>query len=238
MILFLTSSPCIEGSGDINPANRFAEELRRTVKPGARGVFVTAAPDEADFSEWCRDSMRRTLETGGLSFSSFKLIDRRTMAQTVEFVSNSDFIVLGGGHVPTQNRFFEEINLRSALSQYEGTVMGISAGSMNCATIVYAQPEETGESIDPNYKRFIRGLGLTHTQILPHYQKVCHNILDGQRLYEDITQKDSMGHTFYILIDGSYLLRENGREIIRGESWKLSNGIMQKLCDDEGEFYL
>jgi len=146
--------------------------------------------------------------------------------------------VLGGGHVPTQNRFLEEINLRSILAHYSGVIMGISAGSMNCADIVYAQPEESGESIDPNYKRFIKGLGLTQTQILPHYQKVCHNILDGKRLYEDITLSDSLGHTFYVLVDGSYLIRENGTEIIRGESYKISNGTIKKICNLEEEFIL
>jgi len=31
---------------------------------------------------------------------------------------------------------------------------------MNCADTVYAQPEEPGEAVDPDYQRFIPGLGL------------------------------------------------------------------------------
>lgn len=30
---------------------------------------------------------------------------------------------------------------------------------MNCADTVYAQPEEPGEAVDPDYQRFIPGLG-------------------------------------------------------------------------------
>ena len=235
MILFLTSSPCLEGSGDINPANHFASELRRTVKPNARGLFITSAPDDPDYSTWCAESMQRTLKTGGLTFSCFRLLDRRNFSKARHLVSHSDFIVLGGGHVPTQNRFFVELGLRSVLASFDGVVMGISAGSMNCADIVYAQPEEQGESVDPNYHRFLPGLGLTKTQILPHYQKVCHSILDGRRLFEDITYNDSYGHTFYVFIDGSYLIRENGLETVHGECWRLSDGVMTKICEACGK---
>ena len=38
---------------------------------------------------------------------------------------------------------------------------------MNCAQIVYAQPELEGEAIDPKYERFLEGLNLTKFQILP-----------------------------------------------------------------------
>ena len=43
---------------------------------------------------------------------------------------------------------------------------------MNCAEIVYAQPEMSGEAVDPNYKRFLKGLNLTKYQIIPHYESI------------------------------------------------------------------
>ena len=43
---------------------------------------------------------------------------------------------------------------------------------MNSAEIVYAQPEMSGEAIDPNYKRFLKGLNLTKFQIIPHYYSI------------------------------------------------------------------
>ena len=112
--------------------------------------------------------------------------------------------------------------------------MGISAGSMNAADVVYAQPEEEGESIDPDYERFIPGLGLTNLNILPHYQMVKDNILDGRRLYEDITFEDSIGHAFLVLVDGSFVLEEDGRCEVYGESYLIFSGKMMKICE-EGE---
>ena len=58
----------------------------------------------------------------------------------------------------------------------------------------------------PGFVRFTQGLGLTDKNILPHYNQVRDNILDGMRLFEDITYPDSRGHSFYVLMDGSYIL--------------------------------
>lgn len=40
------------------------------------------------------------------------------------------------------------------LKDYQGVILGISAGSMNSADVVYAQPEEEGEGIDPEYEKY------------------------------------------------------------------------------------
>lgn len=41
--------------------------------------------------------------------------------------------------------------------------------------------------------------------ILPHYQDIKDDILDGKRLFEDITYPDSYDKEFYALTDGSNL---------------------------------
>lgn len=111
--------------------------------------------------------------------------------------------------------------------------MGISAGSMNCADTVYAQPEEPGEGIDPDYEKYLPGLGLTDVNILPHYQQVKNNILDELRLYEDITFADSMDHVFYVLVDGSYYLQNEEGAAIFGRMYRLQDGIMECLSGEE-----
>ena len=141
-------------------------------------------------------------------------------------------MILGGGHVPTQNRFFHEIGLRELMKEYEGIVVGISAGSMNSADLVYAQPEEEGEAVDPSYRRFLTGLGLTKTMLLPHYQEVKDDVLDGMRLFADITCPDSIGKCFYTIPDGSYLFIENGHEELRGEAYRISDGMISQISSE------
>ena len=161
-----------------------------------------------------------------------KICDARNDYHAADLIKESDVIILGGGHVPTQMTFFEAIGLRELLKDYQGIVMGISAGSMNCAETVYAQPEEPGESVDLDYKKFFRGLELTQYQILPHYQKVKDTILDGKRLYEDIIYADSKEQQFYALPDASYILQTEEGAVLYGEAFLIQNGEMIKICED------
>ena len=68
--------------------------------------------------------------------------------------------------------------------------------------------------------------------LLPHYQKVRDDVLDGLRLFEDITFSDSTGRKFYVLPDGSYLYIHNGREELRGRAWLIENGAMRRISED------
>ena len=54
-------------------------------------------------------------------------------------------------------------------------------------------------------------------------------MLDGRRLFEDITYPDSWGRSFLALCDGSYLLCEEGRETIFGEAYRIENGVRRPV---------
>ena len=95
---------------------------------------------------------------------------------------------------------------------------------------VYAQPEEPGESA-PSYRRFIPGLGLTNIQICPHYQKVRDYMVDGLRLFEDITYPDSMGRCFYALPDGSFIYQDEYQLLLCGEGYGIHNGQIHRLTN-------
>ena len=57
-------------------------------------------------------------------------------------------------------------------------------------------------------------------------------ILDGRRLFEDITYADSFGKTFYALPDGSYFYQDEQGLLLCGESYILRNGEMDPLTRD------
>lgn len=237
-IVFLTSSPSgpLDGSRPVDGLdhmNKFVENLQQYWPPNARCLMIAAAPDETEMNDEMTGFFGGAVKKAELTLSAFDLWDRRTQDFSKEILHSYGVIFLGGGHVPTQNQFFEQIGLREKIADFEGIIVGISAGTMNSADVVYAQPELPGESVNPEYKRFISGLGLTKTQILPHYQMVKENELDGKRLYEDITYGDSYGRTFLVLPDGSYLLSADGKESIWGEAWEISNGQLKKVCEND-----
>ena len=76
---------------------------------------------------------------------------------------------------------------------------------------------------------FLPGLGLTKLNILPHYQQAKYYTLDGMRLYEDVTFADSMGECFYVFVDGTYLLIEDGETTLYGQAYRLCDGKMEQI---------
>lgn len=241
MTLFLTSSPCWDDVPEgcdlpciFDERNGFVDNLRAFVAPGSRCVFVASDPSTYDRLEECADTFTKCFAWHGMPFSEVALLDNRTADQAAALVAGADVLILAGGHVPTQNAFFRRIGLRELIADFDGVVMGISAGTMNCAGTVYAQPELPGESVDPDYERYLPGLGLTALNILPHYQQERNALLDGRRLYEDITYPDSAGHAFLVLVDGSYVLSVSGRETLHGEAYLIRDGHIEQICS-EGE---
>jgi dipeptidase E len=81
----------------------------------------------------------------------------------------------------------------------------------------------------PNYQRWLKGLGITKTNIFPHFDALRDEMLDGMRLIEDITFEDSMGHEFLALNNGSYIVVEDGKEEIFGDAYSIKDGKISKV---------
>jgi len=232
MIAFLTSSPCIYGAprAILNPENSFLDNLFSCLPEHPRCLFICSSPDDPAFTDRVSAEMREAFREAGMTFSKLMKLDRRNQDDAQLLIWESDFIILSGGHVPTQNAFFQEIDLKELLANYQGVVLGISAGTMNAAERVYVQPEEEGES-DPEFQRFLPGLGITHVNVLPHYQQVKDYLLDGKRLFEDITYADSVGECFFVFVDGTYLLIDEEQTLLYGEAYCLQDGQMEQLSE-------
>lgn len=236
MLSYLVSSPggiyIVDGKRlptSLNTDNGFVDNLRLRWKENSRGLFICSSPDSTEINDSYKKLFEQSFSMSGLSMTEFDVCDNRNK-KIVQEISEYDVVILAGGHVPTQNEFFHNINLKEALKNFNGILIGISAGSMNSAEVVYAQPELVEESINPKYQRFLTGLGLTNLMILPHYQDVKNDMLDGKRIMEDITYPDSYGSEFYALVDGSYILIENEVQTLYGEGYVIKNGTVRQIC--------
>ena len=239
MILYLTSNPTAPNQPasapsfrGLNPKNHLVENLKKDWKEPSKCLLLCSNPDALMKNNELSFFLEKSIKETGLSVSAFDLCDSRNGKEMAEKLCTYDVLILAGGHVPTQNRFFHRIGLVEAIQEYDGLVLGISAGAMNCAGTVYAQPEAAGESTGREYDRFPKGLRLTQCNVLPHYQAVKDKTLDGKRLMEDITYPDSMGRRFYALPDGSYILQKEGRVTVFGEAYLVAEGNTKKICSD------
>ena len=230
MVYFLTSSPFTPGTPFLNPANGFLDAQKNALPETCSALFVCADPNRPAYTDHIALDIRRALEHEGYCFSAFQVLDGRNEAEAASLVAKAGLVILAGGHVPTQNAFFQKIGLKACLRHFDGVLIGISAGTMNCADPVYAQPEEEGEAVSPAYRRWLPGLGVTPTMLLPHYQMVKESTVDGLKLFDEITLPDSVGSTFYAIPDGSFLLGQNGRETLYGEAYRIRDGRMEQVC--------
>ncbi|NRO35259.1 Type 1 glutamine amidotransferase-like domain-containing protein [Lactobacillus helveticus] len=229
MKYFLTSNPLLVIEKKLNPNNKFIENLSENIPTLAKVLFVCSDPYSYELTDKFSEEMRICFLNSGFNFSEYKVLDNRNIQEKHNIISEADVLILAGGHVPTQNQFFHEIDLKSELKNSDKVIIGFSAGSMNCAEEVYAQPDLEGESISASYKRFLEGLGITKTQILPHYNLIKNDFLDGKKLFEEITYSDSFGKEFIALNDGSYIYGDDKHEKIYGEAYLISDGRIRAI---------
>lgn len=209
--------------------NGFVDSLKEQWRENSNILIISADADSFEINDSIKNIFEIAFPMSGLSINKMVICDRRNL-DVLQKIAEFDIVILAGGHVPTQNKFFKTIHLKEILEEYAGIFIGISAGTMNCAEIVYAQPEREGESVDAEYQRFIPGLGITKLMIIPHYQGIKDDILDGKRLFEDITYPDSYEREFYALVDGSYVTIENGQTYLFGEAYLIKDGAIQQIC--------
>lgn len=211
--------------------NGLLDNLKSIWKQNASVLIICADPYDYDKNDSVCACLRESFPMSGLSISHIDKCDGRN-PNAIDNLDGIDVLVLAGGHVPTQNKFMEQLHLRERLHSYQGIVVAWSAGSMNCANIVYAGPELEGEAIDPSYERWITGLGLTNINIFPHFQSLKDDYLDGLRLIEDITFADSIGHEIIVLNDGSYIMVDGEHTTLFGEAYMIKDGQQWQICKD------
>lgn len=215
----------------LSAQNGFLNSLQTHWKDNSKILIISADADDTEKNDGIMKIYAVSFSMSGLSVNQIQICDSRN-EKLVHKIADYDVVILAGGHVPTQNKFFEKISLKSHINDFDGILIGISAGTMNSAEIVYAQPELEGESIDKEYKRFLPGLGITKLMILPHYQDIKNDILDGRRLFEDITYPDSYGKAFYALEDGSYFMVEDKATTLFGTAYLIKDGTIRQICEN------
>ena len=216
----------------LSTENGLLDSLQKHWKNNSKVLIICADAEDIETNDSIMNIFSASFPMSGLSIGQMYICDNRN-EKLVDNIYDYDVLILAGGHVPTQNKFFERIRLKERINDFDGVLIGISAGTMNSAEIVYAQPELEGESIDKEYERFLSGLGITKLMILPHYQDIKDDILDGQRLFEDITYSDSYGREFYALEDGSYFMIENKTTALFGTAYLIKDGNIKQICEKD-----
>lgn len=162
-----------------------------------------------------------------IKFNKHYILDNRNLKYKDELVNEASMIFLAGGHLPSSNEFYNDINLKDSLKNFKGILSGESAGSMNMANIVYAPPEYDYERIDPNYEKYLKGLGFCNINIFPHI-----NYFINDKSLMDIIIKDSNNIDILGLIDGSYITINDDINIY-GDSYLIRKEKIYKISNNK-----
>ena len=173
-----------------------------------------------------------------MPFENYNVLNNSTKDKAKVLVENADFIFLCGGHLPTQNTFFNEIGLKELLKNTNALIVGGSAGSMNCADAVYCPPELEEEIEDTNFNRYLKGLGLTDINTLPHFEEYQKMVICGKRYIDDIVIPDSKKIDIIGLNNGSYIVSKNGTSTIYGESYLIRNEQITQINENQNTKHL
>ena len=235
MVFFLTSS-FIEykmenepGSAYICRDYEFVSNLKKYWREKSRILLIAADPDDIRVNDINFRKIKAAFVDSGLKVSDVTLLDRRNLDNVVDLIKKSDVVILTDGHAPTQNRFFRETELKTLLQGYPGILIAMGSGSINCAENAYIYPEFDGETEDPEFERFTKGLGLTDMCIIPHSSYLKHIEADGKNLIDDIIYPDSKDHKFYLVEDGSYFLIDDDVIKFYGKGDMLENGAYRSI---------
>ncbi|MDE7108312.1 MAG: Type 1 glutamine amidotransferase-like domain-containing protein, partial [Clostridiales bacterium] len=174
MVIFLTSllrTHYYDDNGRRVPValgddNDILTNIRKYLKRTDRLVVIANDPDDIEDNDEKIAIVSESFRLTGLGFKQNIMLDGRNGKEAKEIVSGADIVILSGGKCVGQCKFFERIGLKDILSNYDGIVVGISAGSMGLCRAVPNFPEELADLADP---RWVTGMGIVDELLIPHY---------------------------------------------------------------------
>ncbi len=214
-------------------SNHFIDRLKATSPKIKTFVFIASNPDGAKKTDEYANIIVRALNLDGFGIENLIIIDHRFKGDIENTILSADAVFLAGGNVPTQNKYFKEIKLKSILEHYNGVLIGQSAGSMNCSRIVYTQPEEDEEFEDKNYQRKISGLGLVDFTIMPHMNSANEVDDKGHPSVMQMCLADSYIMPHYGIYDFGFIEIQGDSATAYGKTLLIKNGECVEICADK-----
>lgn len=204
--------------------SKLKEDLKKSLKEIKMVVGVSGTPtsyernDNVFFGGEGRLGVLNMLKGCGIKIKKAALLDKRTsMEDGAEMLKQADVIFLLGGDPEAQIKYIKEFGYDKIIKNHKGTILGVSAGSMNCANdVAYLSEDERKTLI--SYK----GLGLTNIFIYPHVSKENKDLMTEA---EQVSNK----RVVFALPNESYVKIEDDKITINGDCYLFANGTCTEI---------
>ena len=211
---------------EISDTNKFVTQIKKYLKNNKSILFIPATKNDFEKIDIYSNLLFESLKLSGIVFKEYNVLDSRTIDSAKEFVDRANLIFLSGGDTFLQSELFKEIKLKDLLKNYNGIVIGQSAGSINMAKDVFNSPEQS-ENSEPIY---FEGLGLTKINIEPHWENDTSAFDADEEYQRKYILQESKKRDIYALCDGSYIIINNNEIMnIYGEAYLVKDGKISKI---------
>lgn len=210
----------------IDDSNGIIKQIKNNLSNENNLIFIVSNPLDFDKNDNYGKITLDSFNMSGFNFKNLIIIDDRYKGDLNNTIKEADLVFLAGGNTFVQMQFFEKINLGKILENYEGVVIGQSAGAINLAKYAICAPEYE-EEIGTNY--IWSGLNMTNINIEPHFILETNSELE-KRLRKELLDL-SLKYPIYAILDGTHIF-DNGKEIILyGEGYLIKNKNIVKLSN-------
>lgn len=201
--------------------NKFLKNMKESINDNNKFVIIASNPNNYELNDNYLKLDMEVLALSGLNFKENIVLDNRNKNDIANVLKNSSLIFLSGGDTLQQNVFFNEINLKEYIKKTDACIVGISAGSINSAKIVFNSPEEKK---DLTNSALLEGLDLTTINVEPHFD--CDKL--GEIQMEAIL-KESNNRVIYGLPDKSYIFNNK----IYGKCYRVYKENIELISNDD-----
>lgn len=201
--------------------NDFLKNLKDSIHDYNKFVIIASNPDDYYKNDNYLKLDMQILALSNLIFKENIVLDNRNKNDIANILDNSSLIFLSGGNTFQQNMFFNNINLKKYIKEVDACIVGISAGSINSAKVVFNSPKDEK---DLSNSAILSGLDLTTINVEPHFD--CNN---PNKIKMDSIIEESNNRIIYGLPDGSYIFNNK----IYGKCYRIYKGNIDLISNDE-----
>lgn len=158
---------CSSFSGLEPIENELFETIKKDLTNTNKMIIVVGEPDRQQRMIEKFEAFKNLFKKHGINFKEVILIDKQiNKDEAYNHAKSSDLIFLMGGNPFKQKQLLKEKGIYDLLKNFDGVLVGGSAGAMNMSKYIVITP------LNEEYPDFVieEGLNLNNITIVPHYQ--------------------------------------------------------------------
>ena len=196
-----------------------ASNLLIDIKDSKSIVFIASDPNYGTGTDKYAKKYLEWFSKIGIIFEGYRVIDNRMIKNEMkENIRNASVVFLMGGMTPIQFKFIKENELDKDLCEYQGCILGLSAGTINMAKVSICS-KSSGHDKTEIYE----GLNLVDISVEPHFDSENNKSTLEELL--SISEK----YKIYAICDESAIVCRYGSYLFYGEIYLISKGRVSKI---------